>query len=133
MDLIKMEPEVDPLDLQVHNTYEIEENKASSEEGKLPHLEVTGMKAECMDHSYEIKSEIKVEDNPVPMSFAFVKSEVDEDLFDVDRVQQEWKVEVSSEEDEVFPESITHDGRTSTLLILKNANTNLKFHLFLNL
>ncbi|XP_069669289.1 uncharacterized protein [Periplaneta americana] len=114
MDLIKMEPEVDPLDLQVHNTYEIEENKASSEEGKLPHLEVTGMKAECMDHSYEIKSEIKVEDNPVPMSFAFVKSEVDEDLFDVDRVQQEWKVEVSSEEDEVFPESTYLHKQRST-------------------
>ncbi|XP_069670296.1 uncharacterized protein [Periplaneta americana] len=105
MDLIKKEPEVDPLHLQAHsNTCEIEENKASSEEGKVSRLEVTGMKAECMDHSYEIKSEIKVEDTPLPTSVVFVKSEVDEDMFDVDRVQQEQKVEVSSEEDEVFPE-----------------------------
>ncbi|XP_069670295.1 uncharacterized protein [Periplaneta americana] len=107
MDLIKKEPEVDPLHLQAHsNTCEIEENKASSEEGKVSRLEVTGMKAECMDHSYEIKSEIKVEDTPLPTSVVFVKSEVDEDMFDVDRVQQEQKVEVSSEEDEVFPERL---------------------------
>ncbi|XP_069670289.1 gastrula zinc finger protein XlCGF17.1-like isoform X6 [Periplaneta americana] len=106
MDLIKMEPDVDPLHLQAHgNKYEIEENKASSEEGKVSHLEVTGMKAECMDHSYEIKSEINVDETPLPTSVVFVKSEVDEDLFDVDGVQQEQKVEVSSEEDEVFPES----------------------------
>ncbi|XP_069672261.1 uncharacterized protein [Periplaneta americana] len=113
MDLIKMEPEVDPLELQTHdNTYEVEDNEASSEEAKLSHLEVAGMKAECMDHSYEMKREIKVEDTSVPMSFAFVKSEVfhchytdiQEDLFDVDRVQQEQKVKVSSEENEVFPE-----------------------------
>ncbi|XP_069670297.1 uncharacterized protein [Periplaneta americana] len=107
MDLIKMEPDVDPLHLQAHgNKYEIEENKASSEEGKVSHLEVTGMKAECMDHSYEIKSEINVDETPLPTSVVFVKSEVDEDLFDVDGVQQEQKVEVSSEEDEVFPERI---------------------------
>ncbi|XP_069670288.1 zinc finger protein 233-like isoform X5 [Periplaneta americana] len=108
MDLIKMEPDVDPLHLQAHgNKYEIEENKASSEEGKVSHLEVTGMKAECMDHSYEIKSEINVDETPLPTSVVFVKSEVDEDLFDVDGVQQEQKVEVSSEEDEVFPERKT--------------------------
>ncbi|XP_069670269.1 uncharacterized protein PF3D7_1120000-like isoform X5 [Periplaneta americana] len=79
--------------------------KCEIEEGKLSHLEATGMKAECMDDSCEVKSEIKVEDSPVPMSFAFVKSEVDEDLSDVDRVQQELKEEVPLEEDEVFPES----------------------------
>ncbi|XP_069670287.1 zinc finger protein 664-like isoform X4 [Periplaneta americana] len=115
MDLIKKEPEVDPLHLQAHsNTCEIEENKASSEEGKVSRLEVTGMKAECMDHSYEIKSEIKVEDTPLPTSVVFVKSEVDEDMFDVDRVQQEQKVEVSSEEDEVFPESFA-DSNDQTI------------------
>ncbi|KAJ4425667.1 hypothetical protein ANN_27863 [Periplaneta americana] len=106
MDLIKMKPEVDPLDIQAHDdTYEIEENKNSSEEGKLSHLEVTGMKAECVDHSYDIKTEIKVEDTPVPTSFGFVKSEDEEEFFDLNRVQQERKVEVCSE-DELFRESI---------------------------
>ncbi|XP_069690454.1 uncharacterized protein [Periplaneta americana] len=99
MDLIKMEPEVDPLDLQAHdNTYGIKK------EGNISHLEVTGIKTECMDQNYEIKSEIKVEDAPVPTSFVFMKSEVDEDLFDVHRVQQEQRVEVSSEGDEVLTE-----------------------------
>ncbi|KAJ4425943.1 hypothetical protein ANN_27569 [Periplaneta americana] len=113
MDLIKMEPEFDPLDLQAHDTkYEIGDNEASSEEGNLSQLEVTGMKTECMDHSYEIKSEIKVEDTPVPISFSVVKSEVDEDFVDLDRVQQEQKVQVSSEEeDEVFPDRLMKGQR----------------------
>ncbi|XP_069669613.1 uncharacterized protein [Periplaneta americana] len=73
-----MESEVDPLDLHHDNTYISEENKSSSKKGNLPHLEVTGMKTECVDHSYEIKSEIKVEDSAVPTSFAFVKCEVNQ-------------------------------------------------------
>ncbi|XP_069672616.1 uncharacterized protein [Periplaneta americana] len=109
MDVIKMEPALDLLDIQLHgNTYEMEENDPLSEEGNLSHLKVTGMKTECLDQSYDIKSEIKVEDTPVPIGFPMVKSEVDEDLFDVDRVQQEQKVEVSSEEDEVLTERLRY-------------------------
>ncbi|XP_069697184.1 uncharacterized protein [Periplaneta americana] len=111
MDLIKMKLEDDPLDFQANdNINEREENKASSEEENLSHLEVTGMKTECVDHSYEIKSEIKVEHTPVPTSFAFVKCKVDEDFFDWGKVQQEQKVQVSSEEDEVFPERLNYSG-----------------------
>ncbi|XP_069672958.1 uncharacterized protein [Periplaneta americana] len=108
MNLIKMEPENDSLDLLQDNTYKLKENKASSEEGNLSHLEVMGMKAECMDHSSEIKSEIKVEDTPAPTTFEFVRCEIDvqEDLFAVARVQQEQKVEISSEEDEVLTEKV---------------------------
>ncbi|KAJ4425344.1 hypothetical protein ANN_27959 [Periplaneta americana] len=111
MDLIKMEPEDDPLSLLQHdNTHRIEENKASSKEGNLSHLEETGMKTECLDQSYDIKSEIKVEDiTPVPISFPMMKTEVDEDLLDVDGVQQEQKVEVSSEEDEMLTENIVNN------------------------
>ncbi|XP_069670275.1 uncharacterized protein [Periplaneta americana] len=101
MDLIKMEPEYDSLDLQHDGTYKIEENISSSKEEDLSHPEMMGLKA---DHTYEIKSEIKVEDSPVPTSFAYVKCEVDDDLLDEDRVQQEEKVEVSLEEDEVLTE-----------------------------
>ncbi|XP_069669757.1 uncharacterized protein [Periplaneta americana] len=119
MDLIKIEPEVDPLDLQPHdNTLEREDNNALSEERNVSNLQVGGIKTECVDHSFT--SDINVEDTPVPFSFAFVKcevedtpvdisspelkSEVDEDFFDVDSDQQEQKVEVSSEENEVFSE-----------------------------
>ncbi|XP_069672938.1 uncharacterized protein [Periplaneta americana] len=94
MDVIKIEPDADTLGLQPHvDTYEIGENNTLSEE-------VTGMKTECVDHSCDLTSQIKVEDTAVAISFPVVKSEVDEDLFDVDRVQQE--VEVSSKEDEVL-------------------------------
>ncbi|XP_069670072.1 uncharacterized protein [Periplaneta americana] len=103
MDVIKMEPDADPLGLEPQDdTYEIGDNNSLSEEGNLSHLEVTGMKTECVDHSWDLKSEIKVEDSPVGLTT--VKPEVDDDLFDVDRVQQEQKVEVSSEEDEVLTE-----------------------------
>ncbi|KAJ4425457.1 hypothetical protein ANN_28073 [Periplaneta americana] len=99
-----MECEVDPFDLLYDNTYKLEENKSSSEEGNSSHLEVTEMKIECVEHSYEIKSEIKVDNTPMPTSLAFVNCEIDEDLLDVDRVEQEEKLEISSEEDEVLTE-----------------------------
>ncbi|XP_069690867.1 uncharacterized protein [Periplaneta americana] len=107
MDVIKMEPALDLLDIQLHdNTYELEGNDPLSEEGNLSHVDVTGMKTECVDKSYNFKSEIKVEDTtPVAISLPMVKTEVDEDFFDVDRVQREQKVEVSSEKDEVLTES----------------------------
>ncbi|XP_069669770.1 zinc finger protein 239-like [Periplaneta americana] len=94
-------------------TYKMEENRASSEEGNLSHLQVTGIKTECVDQSYDIKSEIKVEDiTPVPITFPMVKTEVDEEFFDVDGVQHEQKVEIFSEEDEVFTESfVDHDEK----------------------
>ncbi|KAJ4425850.1 hypothetical protein ANN_27476 [Periplaneta americana] len=104
LDSIKMEPELDPLDLQHDNTYRLEDNKSSLEEGNLSHLEVAGMKASYVDQTYEIKSEIKVEDTPLPVSIAFVKCEIDEDLLDVNK--QEQKAEVSSEEDEMLTESV---------------------------
>ncbi|XP_069671869.1 uncharacterized protein [Periplaneta americana] len=105
MDLIKMEPEDDPIHLLLQDDkLKVEQNKTLSEEWTLSHLETTGIKTECVDLSYDIKSEIKVEDTPDPISFPVVKTEGDEDVFDLDRVKQEQKVEVSSDEDEVFPE-----------------------------
>ncbi|KAJ4425822.1 hypothetical protein ANN_27448 [Periplaneta americana] len=70
--------------------------------GKLPHLQVVDIKTECVDHSYDFTSEIKVEDFRMVKSevedtsesviYPVVKYEVDENLFDMDRVQQEEKV-----------------------------------------
>ncbi|XP_069670429.1 uncharacterized protein [Periplaneta americana] len=122
MDEIKMEPEVDLFGLQRHDsTCEKRENADLSEDGNLSHLEVAGIKAEFVDRYYDLTSEIKVEDTPQPFSFPkvkaevestpvpitspMVKSEVDEDPLDLDRVQQEEKVEVTSKEDEFLLES----------------------------
>ncbi|XP_069671810.1 uncharacterized protein [Periplaneta americana] len=90
MDMIKMEPEVDPLGLQPHdNTHETEENKALSEERNLLNLQVGGTKTECTDHSCDLTSDInvpfsfslvktEVEDSPMPINSPVLKSEVDE-------------------------------------------------------
>ncbi|XP_069670018.1 zinc finger protein 239-like [Periplaneta americana] len=113
MDWIKMEPEVDPLDSQPHdNTYKTEENNDLSEERNLLDLQATGMKTEYVDHSYDLKSQIKDEDSSVPNIFPVMKCEVEEDLFDLDKVQQEQKEEVSSEGDEVLTESVVDKEKT---------------------
>ncbi|XP_069670740.1 uncharacterized protein [Periplaneta americana] len=80
MDVVKVEIQADPLGLQPYdNTYKTEEEMALLEEGNLSHLEVTAVKTECVDQSYDIKSEIKVEDaTPVPISFPVVKTEFDQ-------------------------------------------------------
>ncbi|XP_069670402.1 early growth response factor homolog 1-like isoform X8 [Periplaneta americana] len=85
MDEIKMEPEVDLLGLEPHNTCEIKENTTLSEEGDLSHLQVPGIKTECLDHSYDLTSE--------------------EDSFDLNRLHEEEKVEISSKEDKVLLDS----------------------------
>ncbi|XP_069672840.1 uncharacterized protein [Periplaneta americana] len=102
MDAIKTEPEVDPLGVQLCDDTIKEEENPLPDEANLPHLKVTVTKTKCVDHSCDLNSEIKVEDTPLPGSFPVVKCEVDEDLFDLDGVQQEQKVELSSEEAEVL-------------------------------
>ncbi|XP_069670386.1 zinc finger protein OZF-like isoform X4 [Periplaneta americana] len=117
MDEIKMEPEVGPLDLEPHdNKCEINYNMTLSEEGNLSHRQVVNIKTECVDPSYDLTSEIKFEDTPEPVNIRMVKCEVedtaepimkcevDEDLFHL-TVQQEEKVEISSNEDEILLES----------------------------
>ncbi|XP_069671862.1 uncharacterized protein [Periplaneta americana] len=94
-----MEPEDDPHD----KAHKIEENRASSQAQHLSHLEVSSMKPECVDESYFIKSEIKVEDTtPLPFTFHAVKSEVDEDFLDEDAVHQAQLEDLSSEENEAL-------------------------------
>ncbi|XP_069697200.1 zinc finger protein 235-like isoform X2 [Periplaneta americana] len=119
MDVIKMEPEVDPLGLKPYDySYKIEENYTLSKEGNSSHLEVAGMKIECGEYNYGVKTEIKVEGStPVTSSFLMVKSEVDEQWFDLDTVKEEVQLEVTAEENEVFTNSIAatnhHEERFS--------------------
>ncbi|KAJ4425555.1 hypothetical protein ANN_27750 [Periplaneta americana] len=125
MDVNKMEPGSDPLAIHTSNA-EIEEKEPLSEEGNLLDLDVTkiktesidhrydevnlldlhvtSIKEECVDDSYEHNSEIRFEEIILPNNV--VKCEAEEDAFDLDKVQQQQKQEVSSEEDEVSTESI---------------------------
>ncbi|XP_069690434.1 uncharacterized protein [Periplaneta americana] len=153
IDVIKMEHEFDPLAIERCINSDIEEQKTLSEERNV--LDITDIKTECMDHSYDVKteitfddipvpneaeegnlsgqhmpgikvefvddshrvtSEIKVEEGRVPFDFSLVKCEgfpvlkceAKEDSFDVERVQQEQKVKVSSEEDGVLIERLCY-------------------------
>ncbi|KAJ4425825.1 hypothetical protein ANN_27451 [Periplaneta americana] len=98
-----MEPETDPLGLHHDHTNKMEENKGLSQQDNSFNLQSTAMKTEYVDHSYDLISEIKVEGSPVSVNFPV------EDPFDLDRVKEEVKLEVSSEEDEVLTESIADD------------------------
>ncbi|XP_069672084.1 uncharacterized protein [Periplaneta americana] len=77
--------------------------KSEAEEVNLLDLHVTSIKEECVDDSYEHNSEIRFEEIILPNNV--VKCEAEEDAFDLDKVQQQQKQEVSSEEDEVSTES----------------------------
>ncbi|XP_069705679.1 zinc finger protein ZFP2-like [Periplaneta americana] len=114
MDVIKTElEEQDPL--AIDNT-DLEDKKPESQEWNLSHLEAMAMKTECVDYSYDIKTEIKVEDTPVPISFPMVKTEVDHQWWDLDEVKAEVKLEVMAEENEVSTESfaVTQNSSVSS-------------------
>ncbi|KAJ4425927.1 hypothetical protein ANN_27553 [Periplaneta americana] len=49
-----------------------------NQEGNVLDLKVTGIKTECVDDSYDVKSEVTFDKTDVPIDFVFVKSEVEE-------------------------------------------------------
>ncbi|XP_069671857.1 zinc finger protein 813-like isoform X4 [Periplaneta americana] len=117
MDVIKMEPAVDPLDLQIHDSiYEMEENEPLSEERNFLDHHVTGTKEEYEDQTSDLLSEIKFEGDPVPISFPMIKREPEEEESDLDTVNEEPSVELTAEDNEVLTERIaaTNEGTVST-------------------
>ncbi|KAJ4425873.1 hypothetical protein ANN_27499 [Periplaneta americana] len=76
MDVVKMEPEVDPLAIEITNS-DMNEQKTLSQVGNVLNLQVTEIKTECMDHSYGLNSEMAFDETPVPINFPVVKSEVE--------------------------------------------------------
>ncbi|XP_069672997.1 uncharacterized protein [Periplaneta americana] len=74
-----MEHEIDPLAVERSNNTDIEEQKPLPEEGNLLDLQVAGIKTECMDHSYDVKTETTVNETPVPTDFPILKSEDQEE------------------------------------------------------
>ncbi|XP_069670278.1 uncharacterized protein [Periplaneta americana] len=75
----EMKREIDPLATDISNNTAIEKEKPLSEEGQF-----TGIKTECMDHSYDVQSEMTFDETPVPIDSSSVKSEVEEEkVFDL--------------------------------------------------
>ncbi|KAJ4425878.1 hypothetical protein ANN_27504 [Periplaneta americana] len=105
MDVIKIEPGCDPLAAMTSDNSDVQEKKTLSEEGNLLDLDVTKIKTECVDHRYDIKSEIVFEESAVPIDFPMLKSEAEEEFRELDQVK-EFKLEVTAEENEVLTESL---------------------------
>ncbi|XP_069671032.1 uncharacterized protein [Periplaneta americana] len=108
MDMIKNEPEVDPLNMERCYDADMEEKKPVSEKCALLDLHVTGINSKCTD-DYDLKSEMTTEKTPESIDFPIVKSEADEESCELDELKEEVKVEVTAEEDEILTESC--DGR----------------------
>ncbi|KAJ4425945.1 hypothetical protein ANN_27571 [Periplaneta americana] len=105
MDLIKMEPDINPLPMQLSDT---EEKKPLSEqEGNLLDLPVTRIKEECVDDSYNNNPEIKFEEIILPNNFPVMKCEPEEETFVMSPIKEESMLEVTTEESEVLTESHT--------------------------
>ncbi|KAJ4425930.1 hypothetical protein ANN_27556 [Periplaneta americana] len=75
MDVFKMEREIGTLALEASNDTDIKEEKL--QEGNVLDLQVTGIKTECMDCSYEVKPKMTFDKTHMPIGISFVKNEVD--------------------------------------------------------
>ncbi|XP_069671139.1 uncharacterized protein [Periplaneta americana] len=104
-DVIKMEPEVDPLSIQTSDDADIEEKKPLSEEGNLLDFHVTEIKTEFIDHKCDLKSEMTYAEAAVSVDFPMLNSEAENNSCEVDEVKEEVKLEGTSEENEVLTES----------------------------
>ncbi|KAJ4425875.1 hypothetical protein ANN_27501 [Periplaneta americana] len=106
MDMMNFQPEVDPLSIQRSNDTDLEDTKPLSEEGNLLDLHVTGIKTECMEPSYDLKSYVTFDETPESVDFPIVKTEIKEWSCDKSEMEVEVKLEVTADEDEVLTESI---------------------------
>ncbi|KAJ4425918.1 hypothetical protein ANN_27544 [Periplaneta americana] len=77
MDVIKREPDINPLAKETSYKIDIEERNSISEEGNIYDLHATEIKTEYMDQSYDLKSEVTFEETSVPIDFPIVKSEAE--------------------------------------------------------
>ncbi|XP_069669983.1 uncharacterized protein [Periplaneta americana] len=107
MDVIKTEPEVDPLSVQSCDVAVKEEASPSPDEGTL--LDLTRIKEEFVDESYNLTSEIKYEEILFPNNFPVMKCETEEESCDLDAVKNELILEVTEEENEILSNSITEN------------------------
>ncbi|KAJ4425376.1 hypothetical protein ANN_27991 [Periplaneta americana] len=100
MDVIKAELEVHPLFPETSDHTDEHEKKPVLEERNHVDQHVTGIKEEYVDQSHDLTSEIKFEEDPVPITFPMVKREPEEERSEF---SEEPRAEVMAE-DEVFAE-----------------------------
>ncbi|XP_069669987.1 zinc finger protein 121-like isoform X2 [Periplaneta americana] len=111
MEVIKKEPEVDPLTIQSSDCTDTDEKKPISEERSLLDFQVAGIKTECVDHSCDLTSESEVKETAVPTQFVSIKCEAEEVSLGVSVVKEETMLEVTTMESEVLTESILYNNR----------------------
>ncbi|XP_069669463.1 uncharacterized protein [Periplaneta americana] len=107
MDLIKIEPEVDPLDLQPHDNRDEEEKKPLTEEGNFVYLQVDQIKTEYVDHSYDLTPDVQLEESSAAVTFPATNCKVEDDSGELDPLKEP-KVEATvedEEEEEALPDS----------------------------
>ncbi|KAJ4425885.1 hypothetical protein ANN_27511 [Periplaneta americana] len=105
MDVIKMEPDVDPLAIETNENTDSEEKKAFSQDVNLLNLHPTQIKTECKNISYDVISELQHGETPVAIKDPKIKCEAEEQYCDLDAVKEELKLEVTTEEYEILAES----------------------------
>ncbi|XP_069669645.1 uncharacterized protein [Periplaneta americana] len=103
MDVIKAEFEVHPLSPETSDDTDEHEKKPVLEERNYVDQHVTGIKEEYVDQSHDLTSEIKFEEDPVPITFPMVKREPEEERSEF---SEEPRAEVTAEDNEVFAERI---------------------------
>ncbi|KAJ4425999.1 hypothetical protein ANN_27626 [Periplaneta americana] len=123
MDVVKMEPETDPLDIQLNEDTDMKERKPLLEEWNSSNPQQVCMKAEYEDSNSYLTSEVKTEQMLMPDPFP-LKCESQEDPYDVDRVKEEQSLEVKTEEDEFLSESIVNSDENETSLLKKTSPKN---------
>ncbi|XP_069672907.1 uncharacterized protein [Periplaneta americana] len=104
MDVIKKEPESDPLAVQWSDETDIAEKPLSEERNSLD-LHIAGIKTECVDHSYDVTTDFRVEETALPANFVTVECKAEEELCVQDTVKDELKLELMPEENEIVTDS----------------------------
>ncbi|KAJ4425405.1 hypothetical protein ANN_28020 [Periplaneta americana] len=99
MDLIKVEPKVDPLSIETSDNTDVKEKKSLFEDGNLLDLHVTEMKEECLEYSNDLASKLIFKETLVPNKY-----EAEEETFDMVTVKEETKLEITTEESEELTE-----------------------------
>ncbi|XP_069704642.1 uncharacterized protein [Periplaneta americana] len=78
MDVVKLEPLIDPLALRTSDNIDLEENIPLCEEVNSLNLCSTEIKVESENHNNDMTSGIKFEEIPAPVNFPMVKHEAEE-------------------------------------------------------
>ncbi|XP_069668606.1 uncharacterized protein [Periplaneta americana] len=88
MDAVKIEPKVDPFD-PLNDNGNGEEDKLLLTEGNSFKVDFGEIKLESSELEYDLQSDIKYEENVVPILFPVLKSEVEEESWNLDIVKEE--------------------------------------------